>query len=235
MFMPVAEKLDLTLKMDVDTMEVRLDMAAEVANENAKKMGYEKVAVKLIVDSAKQVMVTHTTMDGMPAVPGPQPPPCQVTSLGLSRQQLKEKVDQARLMSDTVLQCKGNDGTFDSWQVNKAVAPPGLLPPPPFAADAIIKSDNAHRLKSISLTAENIPRSAGPAAKTAEIKGDFTPVSDDGPTAADLDYSTWGDCKSGGPPSQDFLTSLSAHHPMLAVLASIRQKAIAAQTQEITV
>lgn len=170
------------------------------------------IEVKYIVD-ADAKMVVHSTkaMQGDKVILN-QCIAQQVTNMPpavILQGLFKEAVDQMQ----AVAKCGGNDGTYDTWNLDKSYD--GPVPPIPGSKSPAPKGSliDGTVNEKLQMTKESIIHSSSSTLKVkvtapngtvmenvgGEVSMTTSNAKAGGPSDADMDYSGWGDCKA--PPS----------------------------------
>jgi len=180
-----------------------------------------KSEVRMIVDASKKLVVVWEEVSNATSgkvmkhncsamTIAKMPPPAELTMLWNTMKPMVQKFAK----------CGGNDGTYDTWNVDfehKSGTPwpmniPGLPENIDLSLNLELKMDKDYLLHSetakASFQTEDI-KGSGPISATEKSTTSVSGASNAGPTDADLDYSTWGTCTAINPPAEQALQFLS--------------------------
>lgn len=215
-----SEKIDMTswnARIDLSsTMSMKMDSPSlhmDIEQQMDEKMILD-VEKKLLVESIKTTNTTSgkVIFQNCTAITIPQmPAPAQI---GMAWNLIKGEMQK-------LFKCGGNDGTHDKWTINfvhhkddPSPIPGQSLPKFDLTVDMEVQMDASYLLHSESLTMTmDLPNITG-SGESESVKEtsttDVTQASATGPSAADLDYSSWGKCTAITPPSHEFLNDFAS-------------------------
>lgn len=207
---------DGTTKIDMTAWNARIDETTTLTTDTGAMKVAMKIETKIIVDVEKKLLVewvkaTNATSgkvmeQNCSAITiAKMPAPALIT---MAWNAIKGKMQQAA-------KCGGNDGTYDTWNINfvhhkddPLPIPVPNLPKVDLTVDMKIQMDANYLLHSESMTISmDSPDIEGSGPMTVKETSTTTvsQASATGPVAADLDYSSWGKCTAITPPGHEFL------------------------------
>jgi len=205
----MAGKAQLTEKLDLEQFSFRMDESFPLKLRIANQTIDEQVDMKMVlVASAKMVVVyTKTVASSGKVSHTVQNCTAHKVENMPSVQELKTGFQSLVLpMVQEAMTCGGNDGTYDTWKVEKSFdgpVPPQImghkLPANATATGQVsekVQMNKQSLLHSATTSMDATVKVSGKemiSTKTSvDLQGSST---SGGPSKDDLDYSKWGDCK----------------------------------------
>jgi len=227
---------NFTLKFSLEKMQVRADSTIKISLDKPPLGG--SVATKIIFDASKsdsQLVIlsdvevlgqshkncTAITIQKLPPVPT-----------------LQADVNAAIKALQGIAKCSASDGTYDTWSVSSQ----DVLPIPNLTATVDAKMDKNYLWREVDLGLpklhlENITEmgiTINSLDGTGSATVSATSATADGPTASDLDHSTWGQCTPVVPPLNKAgisavipqITDAVSHRLLAVILSSLDEEIV---------
>lgn len=196
--LPPMPSMDSTskLKIDVDNMNLYEESSQKSPNmsidlhlvfDAAKKQVVQKHHVTITLPSGVKTELRNCTVMTIPTLPKPSV--------------LAQCFKEVTSMLSKLMKCTGNDGTYDTWEMDmKMPDPSSPLPlPPGFNEDmqysVLVSKDYLLHSSNMKMNAQ-METKFGPMTENIDMgmKVDGGVAAAGGPSAADLDISSWGLC-----------------------------------------
>jgi hypothetical protein len=193
-----------TISMKIDSPSLHMDM--EQQTDEKMILDVEKkllvVSIKTTNTTSGKVILQNCSAITIPQMPAP-------AEIGMAWNLMKGEMQK-------LFKCGGNDGTHDKWIIDfvhhkddPSPIPGQSLPKFDLTVDMEVQMDANYLVHSESMTMTmDMPDIAGSGESMKETETsttDVTQASATGPSAADLDYSSWGKCTAITPPGHEFL------------------------------
>jgi len=208
------QEFKTTFKLDVEKMNVYAKSATQSSNETLQFM--------FIFDSGKKQMVEkHDITMSFPGNTNYTDKNCTIKRISTlpDPEVLSQCFQTATAFLSQKMTCTGNDGTYDQWELNMKI-PDSSTPLPPMPPPLQNVTEDMHyswyvnkdRLfhKAITEVESSTPSPSQSGTIVEKIQGttnvDSGVAAAGGPSAEDLDYSSWGECHELEFDSRDFHT-----------------------------
>jgi hypothetical protein len=200
-----------TEKLDLDMFNMYVEQATDVTMETPIHADISTVMKSLLIAKDKKIVnyakVTNKT-NGKTLMQK-----CTVMNVSQMPEpaQLSVMLQVLMVTMRKSISCGGNDGTYDTWKVDKSYN--GPIPPIPgipptnissvsgsVSAEVAMTKDSLMHMAKTEVSAKAVDKGGKSSSFDVDLDMEVSDAKSGGPSPADLDYSSWGKCEPVVPP-----------------------------------